>query len=271
MPNGCPKDAPVELSDGRILYPEDSLTLKDVCEIVPLIIETLMKEAAGPGGPTKITPGSVVPVRPTSPLGGFGQALPGFGARPGSIVPAGPFGAQGTPAGGGGGFGGGGGGRGAQGPAGPAGATGAQGPPGPGTIESPVTKTDGDFTVASTSPFVPIPGTLKTFTQETDGSAVVFIQAVFGSAASSETNGQIGLRVDGTDFPLTANLIHTFVGGVAQFLAGVHASIPLTLSKGSHTVEVVVRGDSALYAPVGLPVTVQANSLIPLHMSIIHE
>jgi len=42
----CPKDAPVELSDGTIIKPEDSIRLKDLCEIVPLILETIAGQNA---------------------------------------------------------------------------------------------------------------------------------------------------------------------------------------------------------------------------------
>ena len=264
--NGCPNNAPVELSDGKVVYPDDTVTLKDICEIVPLIIETILKTAGGPG---RVAPGQQVPIAGNP--NAFGPTLiPGFGPKPGAIAPMGGlFGQQG---GGGGGFpAGGGGGRGGPGPQGAPGIQGPPGPPGPGTIEPPVVKTDGDFTVASASPFVPVPGTQIMFNQETDGSAIVLIQAVLGAAGAGATNGQIGLRVDGADMPLTANLIHTLVAGVGQFLASVHASIPLLLSKGTHTVEAVVRGDSALYAPVGLPVTVQANPLVPLYLSVIHR
>lgn len=265
---GCPPDAPVELSDGTVIQPDDTIRLRDLCEIVPLIIDTMMGQLAS--GKNGVTPGQAVPVRGQSPTG----PAPGFGSKPGSIAGTSPFGGPASGGGGGGGgFGGGGGGRGKTGPAGPAGPVGPPGPAGPGTIEPPVAKTDGDFIVAASSPFVPIPGTQLTFTQQTDGHAVALIQAVFGGGGGGggDTNGQIGLRVDGVDFPLTANLIHTFASGVAQFLASVHASIPLSLAAGSHTIEIVVRGDSALVVPVGSPVRVSANPSIPLYLSLIHE
>ena len=263
----CPPDAPIELSDGTVIQPDEIPTLRQLCEIIPLILETIAGQAAASQNGVK--PGQAVQVRGRSGV----APAPGFGSRPGSIAGSGPFGGPsgGGGGGGGGGFSGGGGGRGRTGPAGPIGPTGPAGAAGPGTIEPPVAKTDGDFVVASASPFVPVPGTSLTFSQETDGHAIAMIQAVFGGGGGGDTNGQIGLRVDGVDFPLTANLIHTFVGGVAQFLASVHASVPLTLTAGSHTIEIVVRGDSSLASPVGLPVTVSANPSIPLYLSLIHE
>jgi len=268
--NVCPSDAPVELSDGTILQPDDTIRLRDICELVPLIIETLMAKA-GNGQAGRVTPGQTVPVRGNPSA--FGPALspPGFGAKPGSIAGGGLFGPTAGPTGGGGGGGFGGGGGGRRGGPGPPGVQGPPGPAGPGTIEEPLVKMDGNFTVASASPFVPVPDTSRTFIQVANGYAVVLIQAVFGgNGGGGVTNGQIGLRVDGVDFPLTANLLHTFAAGVSQFLACVHASIPLKLIAGSHTVEVIVRGDSALVSPTGLPVTVQANPTVPLYMSIIH-
>lgn len=265
--NGCPTDAPVELSSGERINPDDTIRLRDLCEIVPLILETLLKN----GAQGKLAPGAQVPVVGRMP--GMAAPSPGFGSRPGSIATPPGFG-QGSSSGGGGGgggFGGGGGGRGPTGQRGPAGPTGATGPAGPGTIEPPITKTDGDFTVASASPFVAVPGTSVSFTQESDGAAILLLQAVFGEAGGGQTNGQMGIRVDGVDYPVTANLIHTFVGGVGQFLTSAVSMLPVPLLAGAHTAEVVVRGDSALYSPVGLPVTVQANALVPLYFAVIHE
>lgn len=267
MSGACPNDAPVELSDGTIVQPDDTVRLRDLCEIVPLILETMAASAAAgaPGAPGKVAPGSSVPVVGQMP--GFSSPVaPGFGARPGAIAPA--MGPAGMPAqSGGGGFGGGGGGG--RGPAGPPGPRGPAGPAGPGTIAPPIAKVDGDFTVAFTSPFVPVPGTSIAFTQQADGTAILFLQAVFGSAGFG-TNGQVGIRVDGIDYPLTANLMHTFASGVGQFLVSAVALLPVTLAAGAHTAEVVLRGDASLYAPIGAPVTIQANPLIPLHFAVVH-
>lgn len=267
--NVCPSDAPVELSNGDIIQPDDTIRLKDLCEIIPLILETM--QASAQNAPGRVAPGSQVPVVGRMP-GFTSPVAPGFGSKPGSISPAGPgFGQQSQGGGGGGGgFGGGGGGRGPAGPQGLPGPAGPPGAPGPGALEPPITKVDGDFTVASGSPFVPVPGTAIGFTQQAAGAAVLFLQAVFGGPGAGNTCGQMGLRVDGVDYPLTANLIHTFVGGVGQFLTSAVCTLPITLAAGAHTAEVVVRGDSALYAPVGLPVTVQANPLIPLYFGVIH-
>lgn len=262
MSEGCPAKAPVELSDGRIVQPEDPVTLEDLCEIVPLIIETMMKDA------TKGKLSAGMSVKVVGNPAAFGPTLtsPGFGAKPGSIAGGGLFGQQGGGGGGGGGFPSGGGGRGAQ---GIPGNQGIQGPPGPGSLISSITKDDGDFSVASFSPFVAIPGTLISFTVTTGGTAVFLIQAVFGAGSGAGfTNGQIGLRVNGVDYPLTANLMHTFIGGVGQFAVGAHASIPLTLIPGNYTCELIVRGDEFVGPSGGLPIIVQANISRPLCFTI---
>jgi hypothetical protein len=272
MPDGCPDAAPVELADGRIVRPEDAVTLADICEIVPLILETMSQAAAQQNGPT---PGAAVPLANGIPTQ-YGQLPTQAGAfgRPGALTgPAlGPTygpGGGGPRGGGGGGFvSSGGGGRGGPGPQGPPGTI---GPPGPGAIAPPLVKTDGNFTVPSVSPFVPVPGASIMFTQERDGNAAVFVQGVFGgNSVAGEANGQLGLRIDGVDHPLTGNLLHTGAPGVDQFLVGVHSSFAVALAAGAHTVEVVVRGDASLGAPTGTPVTVQANPTVPLALTVIH-
>ena len=261
MTEACRPGIPVELADGQVIMPDDTITLAALCELVPLLLETM---AATPqGGNGAPTPGAAVPIAGGSVFPPAG-APPVPGRRPGAIVGA-PSGLQ-TQAGGG--WGGGGGGRGSP---GTPGATGPRGPAGPGTI-LPVIKTDGNFTVASISPFVSIPGTLTPFTTTRSGASVFLVQAVFGGdTLTGLSNGQLGIRVDGADFPLTANLINTTAAGVDQFLASVQASFPVTLTPGAHTAEIIIRGDTALGAPQGSPVTVQANATIPLVLTIIHQ
>ncbi len=261
MTEACRPGVPVELADGQVIMPDDTITLAALCELVPLLIETMAVAPQGRNGSPQ--PGAAVPIAGGSIFAPSG-APPVPGQRPGEIGVQGGL----LQAGGGSWGGGGGGGRGRQ---GDAGARGPTGPPGPGTI-LPVTKTDGNFTVASVSPFVPIPGTSTSFTTTRSGASIFLVQAVFGgNTLTGLSNGQIGLRVDGADFPLTANLIHTGAAGVDQFLASVQASFPVTLTPGVHTAELIIRGDAALGAPVGSPVTVQANATIPLALTVIHQ
>lgn len=263
MANDCPPGAPVELADGKIIFPEDPVTLAALCELVPLLLETMAVQAQGANGRPNgaVQPGAPVPIAGGQFVPSGSPAVPTD--RPGAI---GGYGGQQQRAHSGGfPWGGGGGGRGAPGQQGP------QGPPGPGTI-LPVIKEDGNFTVASVSPFVPIPGTSKSFKTTKSGASIFLVQAVFGgNAEASRSNGQLGVRIDGTDFPLTANLLHTGAMGVDQFLASVTAAFPRMLSVGDHTVELVLRGDASLGAPTGSPVRVQANATIPLALTIIHQ
>lgn len=259
MADACPGDVPVELAGGKVVLPGDGITLADLCELVPLLIETMGGVGNGNGA---IAPGSQVPIAGQTPSGAL--ALPN--QRPGAV------GGNGGPVmtGGGGGFGGGGGGRGRQ---GDRGATGATGPAGPGTIAPPVVKTDGNFTASSVSPFIPIPGTDISFTTVRTGPALFVIQAVFGGdTVAARANGQIGLRVDGVDYPLTATSLIDGGSGMAQYLADASGSITVPpLSAGIHSAQLIVRGDSSLGTPSGDPVIVQANATIPLRLGLIHQ
>jgi len=257
------QETPLQLPDGRTLQPSAELTLEDFCQLFPVLLdmelEARAQQAPGRGRPVpgqnvSVVQGPNVPAGFRQPGGlpvpGQSQMSP-FGGPPSQVA-----------AGGGSGFVASGGGR-----AGQRGMRGATGPPGPGTIEAPITKTDGDFSVASGSPFVAVPGTEITFATSMGGTAIFFLQAVFGSVAE-ESRGQIGLRIDGTDYPLSANQTGA---AVDDFLKTVTSFWPLFLALGSHTVEVVIRGDESLAPPsAGLPVTVQANEDVPLSLAVIH-
>ena len=72
MADACPGDVPVELANGKVVLPEDGITLADLCELVPLLIET-MGGAVGNGN-GGIAPGSQVPIAGQTPSGAL--ALP---------------------------------------------------------------------------------------------------------------------------------------------------------------------------------------------------
>lgn len=244
-PNQAPAGAcpgAIAMPDGRVIEPEDTLTLSDMCEILPLIMDALQlktQQQAAQG------------------LGPMGRAVGGARGFAGG-------------AGGGGGFiGGGGGGTGQR------GATGPRGPTGLGGSVDSITKTDGDFT-AGPGAFVAVPGTLISFTTDQAAPALFFLQAVLGATdgTGNSQSAQLGLRIDGTDYPLSTRLLHTFVGGVGEFLIGQTSSFTLTLADGSHTVEVILRG----LAPgefggtaLGTPATVAATASVPLHLSVSHS
>ena len=256
----CP--GPVEMSDGHIIEPQDYIKLQDLCELVPFLTEAELaaKEAQKEVCKT-LAPGQPVPLAcktetGMAKIGGAGQ---------------GPFGGPGG--GGGGGFGGfgGGGGPGPAGPPGQAGPPGTQGPPGPGTATDFVVKTDGDFSVGPGA-FVPVPGTLLSFSTPAAGPATFLMQAVLG--CNNTQNAVIGLRIDGVDFGLNPRLLHTFVGGVGEFFIPVHASFPMNLAAGPHTVEVILRGIMAGEfcggSGLGFGVTVSANPSVPLCVTVLH-
>jgi hypothetical protein len=200
----CPKDAPVELSDGTIIKPEDSIRLKDLCEIVPLILETIAGQNAQ-GGKGGVTPGAPVPISGRAPGAFTSPVAPGFGGRPGSITGAPGFGQPGQAGGGGGGGGFGGGGGGGRGPAGPPGPAGPQGPagaPGLGSILGGQLKTSGSFTVAG-APQV-IPNYFVNFTVSRQGNVTIRASANFNRPGVDATlpDIQFGLQVDGTNYIL---------------------------------------------------------------------
>lgn len=244
--DGCPNDAPVELSDGTVVKPDDTIRLRDLCEIVPLILETMQAAAAATPGPTgRVTPGMPVPVRGGVP--GFNSRVaPGFGSKPGSIAPAGSFGQQGGQGGGGGGgggggFGGGGGGRGGPGPAGAPGAVGPAGPAGPGSFIAGQLKTSGSF-LAVGAP-VPIPNYFVNFDVLVAGDVLIIVSANFTRFPGAQLpNVTLGVQVDGVDFPLalwTGN-----VGGGGGNITDLHITAPLflNLGVGSHVVRGIYSG-----------------------------
>lgn len=252
----CP--GPVQLPDGRILEPDDYIKLNDLCEIMPYLIRAMAASMA-PGQQVKVA-GGITGVQ------GVGQGAGLFGG----LGPLGPYGASSA-----GGFGGGGGGTGPRGSQGPAGATGPQGPAGPGCItEDPVIKTDGDFAVGPGA-FVPVPGTNISFTLSEAGIAKIEGIITLGDAAGSQiaNNAQIGLRIDGVDYPVNTRLLHTLAGGVGEFLLGQNFVYPISLAAGAHTVELLIRGlnPGEYGGGLGGAAGVCANATIPLILTVSHS
>jgi hypothetical protein len=236
----CPV-GPMQMPDGRLLNPDDPITLADLCAMMPTFAKALLAPAPGRTGAVPLVgqvPGGAMPVAGASP----------FGAAPGG--------------GGGFGFGGGGGG---PGPQGPRGAAGAAGPAGAGTATDFVSKTDGDFT-AGPGAFIPVPGTLLSFSIPTDGIVMFLVQATLG--CDQTQNGALGIRVDGTDYPLTKRLIQTFAAGVEEFFQPSAFMTPISLPAGAHTAEVILRGlvagSECSASGLGLSETVSASPETPL-------
>jgi hypothetical protein len=258
-PGTCP--GAVEMPDGRVIEPEDGIKLQDLCELMPFLLESYAaiqaKQANG-----KVAPGQSVPVRGQAPGG------------PGGVPTASQFGPAGAVGGGGGGFGGGGGG---PGPVGPRGNQGPVGPVGFGGLVDAVTKTDGDFS-AGPGAFIPVPDTSIMFMQGVSGPAIFLLNASPGltsGAGGSSQSGQIGVRIDGVDYPLATRVLHTFVGGVGEFILGQSVfHIEPMLAAGMHTAEVVIRGlapGEIGGASLGIPFAVAATSTQPLQFSVVHN
>jgi hypothetical protein len=259
----------VEFPDGRIIDPDDPVTLKDLCELLPFLMEAMQLQGRVSQA---LAPGQSVPV-----AGGLNT---GRGVRVTSPSQFGP--SSGVSGGGGvsypvsaGGFvgSGGGGAPGPQGQKGPPGATGATGPAGPGSNVSFKGKTDGDFS-AGPGAFVPVPATKLDFVTAEDGPALFLVQATLGGgAATTSQNGYLGLRIDGVDHPLAPRSIHTMAGGVDEYLVGNTTVFPIALTKGSHSVEVILRGLALaeFVGGLGVAVTVSANPGIPLVVTALHR
>jgi hypothetical protein len=239
----CP--GAIEMPDGRTIEPGDFITLQAMCELMPFLVQTLTDIQS-----KNLAPGQVPVVGGRTPVP-TGQSP--YGRSTGGWV---------------GGGGGGPGPAGIQGPIGPVGAT------GPGSItEPPVVKVDGDFT-AGPGAFVPVPGTAVPFTMSAAGVAKVEAIITLGSGASMECeSAQLGVRINGTDYPLTVRLINTLVAGVDEFLIGQCFTVPITLPVGTYIAELLLRGlmPGEFGAGLGTPASVSANPSIPLYITVSHS
>jgi hypothetical protein len=262
-PATCP--GAIEMPDGRIIEPEDGIKLQDLCELMPFLLESygaLQDAKTKKGGNGQISPGQSVPIA--------GQPSAGASAVPSTASQFGPAGSTG-----GGGFVGSGGGGGGPGPAGPRGNQGVPGPAGFGGLVDSVQKVDGDF-IAGPGGFIPVPGTSIMFVQSQAGPATFLLNATLGSSVGGvglPQSGQIGIRVDGTDYPLATRLLHTFAGGVGEFMIGQTSSLVLVLPAGPHTVEVILRGlaPGEYGAGLGISAGVVAVPSQPVDLSVVHN
>jgi hypothetical protein len=263
-PSGGKCPGAVEMPDGRVIEPEDGVSLKDLCELMPFLVETL----------TNLQSKGLAPGQKLSVVGQKGAGVAAVPTAAGSFGPAGqgggPFGSTGGMS-----FGGGGGGPGPSGPQGPVGAPGATGPGS--IVEPPLIKTDGDF-IAGPGAFVGVPSTLVPFTMAAAGVAQFNLLATFGDSSGASAglpqSMQVGLRIDGTDYSLITRLLHTFVGGVGEFLLGQSFNFAMSLGGGPHTVEVLLRG----LAPgefsgnsLGISASICAVPSVPLVLTVSHS
>jgi hypothetical protein len=244
VPAKC--DTALEFADGRMIMPDDTLTLEDMCHAVPALFEAFWTARAGAKRPSPgilALPGQGV----AGAIGGGGTAFPSGGGM-------GPKGSTGNP--------------------GPAGAPGPAGPSGSGF--------NADFVVI-TDPilFLPEPddGTLQPLTQTgsgltahvqwnqaASGKVIILANLIPGSRAagplaSSESLGQIGVRVDGVDHGLASNDGSPMPP--TKRIISLHSSIALDLPAGSHEVILVARRLGGAFTVTPFPTS-------PIVLTVIH-
>jgi hypothetical protein len=260
------------MPDGRVIDPDDPITFKDFCSLLPFISEAMgLYSQMSQAQPQGLAPGMTVPIvgQPQAP-----GALP-IGT-PSQFGPAtGPAGGGPMRGGGGGGFiasgGGGPGPRGLPGPMGPEGAAGPAGPAGPGSIIDFTVKTNGDFTAGPGTPLVPVPGTLVNFVTSEAGAVLFLVQATLGCGFSQ--SAKIGLVIDGVTHVLSARSLSLAGGGNNEFMIGQPLVFAAILAAGVHTVEFALTGPlfPSDCSFLGVPITVSANPTFPLSVVVVHR
>lgn len=267
VPATCP--GAVEMPDGRKIDPDDLIKLADLCELMPFLLESYssMQQAKATG---QLAPGQSVPIAGQQPTAG------------GMVPSVSQFGPAGGVTGGGGAMFGGGGGPGPAGPQGIQGPPGVAGIPGLGGIVDSLRKVDGDF-IAGPGAFIAVPGTLITFSQSQLGPATFLLNAAVGTTSGVSglsQSGQMGLRIDGVDYPLVSRLLNaepTVMEGsypFAEFILNQPIVFSLPLAAGSHTVEVILRGLApAEFGGASLAISfgVSAVPTQPLDLSVVHN
>ncbi len=240
--------SPLQLPDGTVVNPDDPVTLKELCAMLPYIAKYVEQQAKVDEGPTGLMrPNGAIPLSRSN----YGS-VPSFGPA------GGPF-AQG-----GGGGGGGGGGPAGFGPVGvinPAtpvggpgqGNTGPQGPPGPpgvGNVIDGIAKTDGDF--LNTGAMAIIPGTSKVITVGGpvlgDGTTPVAISFSMeldaGIVPAQIFDVFAGIDIDGTQYQLWRQGEQQGAGSDKVFRLSASGTLYVTLTPGPHTISICY-GDNA--------------------------
>lgn len=229
LPAVC--DRAMQLPDGTILNPDDNLTFKDFCALLPYIME--QKKSQAPPGPVR--PGGPIPL--SNAIG----AVPSFG-------PAGsPFGQGGGGGGGGGGPSGPGPigvvnspviqGAGQPGTQGPPGAPGATGPAGPGSIIDGVQLTSG-FTNAGVMAVVP--GSTFGIVVGGDGKCQFnFGALLLAIGRASIWDVQMGIQIDATQYLLWESSEEQGAGADQAFVLTADRGWFTTLPLGPHTISLI--------------------------------
>ena len=79
--------------------------------------------------------------------------------------------------------------------------------------------------------------------------------------------------MNGTDYPLTVRLIHTFAANVGEFDIGQCFNFPVQLAAGNYTAELLLRGllPGEFGGGTGASAAVNANPSIPLIITVTHN
>jgi hypothetical protein len=125
------------------------------------------------------------------------------------------------------------------------------------TQTSTIVSTSGQISTASGT-FVVVPNTTITLNLTNAQTVVLMASAVSDAAPGFIMRCQIGIRVDGTDYP----------GDIASldyvYNMGVHATVPVVLAAGSHTASVVYRaGGASAY--------LNNSAAFPTRLTILHK
>lgn len=228
--------APIQLPDGTIINPDDAITLKDLCVMIPYLEKRLQQDMpqqqngpVRPGGPIPLSRGfpglpSFGPAGSGFAQGGFGGAGGGGGGNPPGAGPIGVVTGP-TPTGGPGQSGG-------PGPVGPV------GPPGPGNIIDGIQKTDGNF--ANTGAMAIIPGTTFDIVVGGNGNvALMFSAALEAPSRASIFNIFGGIQIDSTQYQLWESSEEQGAGSDQVFSMTMTGTLFINLPLGTHTISMI--------------------------------
>lgn len=228
LPAVC--DRAVQLPDGTVLNPDDAITFKDFCALLPYILKAEKPSAPGPrpGGGIPISQGfgAVPSFGPAaSPFGQGGGGGGGGGQPPGP----GPIGVVNTPAIGG---------AGQSGQAGPPGPAGPAGPAGVGSIIDGAQVTS-SFNNAGAMAIVP--GSTFTIVVGGDGKCEFEFSAILNRILprASIWDVQVGIQIDSTQYLLWEDSMEVGAGSDQAFVLTAAGTLFIPLSLGSHTISLV--------------------------------
>lgn len=224
-------ERPMQLPDGKVIEPDDELTLRDFCAMLPFILKLTEKEVAQDQG---FVPNGRIPLNRIGSVPSFGPAGSPFaqggggGGGGGGTPGPGPIGVVtgNTPIGGPG--------QGTQGPPGPAG---PQGPAGAANIAG-IQKTDGDF--SNIGAMAIVPGTSFDITVGGDGKvAISFSLPLSADGLDAEIFDVFaGIQIGSTQYRVWRESANNGGGGDRFFFLTASGTLYVTLAPGTYTVSI---------------------------------